>query len=33
MRLIALFERDVWALERRAPHVAERLRSLIAERV
>jgi len=33
MRLIALFKRDVWALERRAPQAAERLRSLIAERL
>jgi CRP-like cAMP-binding protein len=31
MSLIALFKRDVWALERRAPDVVERLRSLIAE--
>jgi CRP-like cAMP-binding protein len=33
LRAIALFKRDVWALERRAPAAAERLRSLIAERV
>lgn len=32
MRLIALFKPAVWALERRAPQAAERLRALIAER-
>jgi monovalent cation:H+ antiporter, CPA1 family len=32
MRLIALFKRDVWALERDAPAAAQRLRALIAER-
>ena len=32
MRLIALFKRDVWALERDAPETAQRLRALIAER-
>jgi len=32
MRLIVLFKRDVWAVERRAPDVAGRLRALIAER-
>jgi CRP-like cAMP-binding protein len=32
MRLIALFKRDVWALERRSPATAERLRALVAER-
>jgi CRP/FNR family transcriptional regulator, cyclic AMP receptor protein len=32
MRLIVLFKRDVWALERRAPAAAKRLRELIAER-
>ena len=32
LRLIALFNRDVWALEREAPDAAERLRALIAER-
>ena len=32
MKLIALFKRDVWALEKNAPEVATRLRSLIAER-
>jgi cAMP-dependent protein kinase regulator/CRP/FNR family cyclic AMP-dependent transcriptional regulator/cGMP-dependent protein kinase 2 len=32
MRLIAVFNRDVWALERECPGVAERLRALVAER-
>ncbi len=32
VRLIALFKTSVWALERQAPEVAERLRALIAER-
>jgi CRP/FNR family cyclic AMP-dependent transcriptional regulator len=32
LRLIALFKRDVWALEKEAPAVAQRLRALIAER-
>ena len=32
MRLIALFKRDVWALEGRAPVLAERLRALLDER-
>jgi CRP-like cAMP-binding protein len=32
MRLIALLNRDVWALERRAPDAAARLRALIADR-
>jgi CRP-like cAMP-binding protein len=32
LRRIALFKRDVWALEQRAPSVAERLRALISER-
>ena len=32
VNLIALFKRDVWALEQRDPHAAERLRALIAER-
>ena len=32
LQLIALFNRDVWALEREAPGAAERLRALIAER-
>ncbi len=31
MRLISLFKRDVWALERRAPGAALRLRGLLAE--
>ena len=30
MRLIVLFKRDVWKLERDAPDVAERLRELLA---
>lgn len=33
MRLLVLFKRDVWALERRSPAIAERLRALIAERL
>jgi CRP-like cAMP-binding protein len=32
MRMIALFKRDVWALEQRVPSAAEHLRALIAER-
>ena len=32
LRLIALFKRDVWALEHEAPALAQRLRALIAER-
>ena len=32
MRLIVLFKRDVWALERTAPGAVERLRALIEER-
>lgn len=32
LRVIALFKRDVWALERDAPEIAGRLRTLIAER-
>jgi CRP-like cAMP-binding protein len=32
MRLIALFKRDLWALERDAPQATERLRALIDER-
>jgi CPA1 family monovalent cation:H+ antiporter len=32
MRLIVLLKRDVWALERRDPDVAQRLRELVAER-
>ena len=31
MRLIVLFKRDVWALERDAPDVALRLRGLLAQ--
>jgi CRP/FNR family transcriptional regulator, cyclic AMP receptor protein len=31
MKLIALFKRDVWVLERNAPAVAERLRELLSE--
>jgi CRP/FNR family transcriptional regulator, cyclic AMP receptor protein len=31
MRLISLFKRDVWALERDAPEAARRLRALIGE--
>jgi CRP/FNR family transcriptional regulator, cyclic AMP receptor protein len=33
MRLIALFKRDVWVLERNAPAVAERLRDLQTHRL
>ncbi len=32
LRLIVLFKRDVWALERRAPQAAAALRALIAKR-
>jgi CRP-like cAMP-binding protein len=32
MRLIALFKRDVWALDRRAPLAIERLRAVLDER-
>jgi CRP-like cAMP-binding protein len=32
LRVIALFKRDVWALERAAPEAARRLRSAIDER-
>lgn len=32
MKLIALFKRDVWALEKSSPEVATRLRALVAER-
>jgi CRP/FNR family cyclic AMP-dependent transcriptional regulator len=32
MRLIALFKRDLWALETSAPEATERLRALITER-
>jgi CRP-like cAMP-binding protein len=33
MSLIAIFKRDVWALERRSPEAAERVRALVAERL
>jgi CRP/FNR family transcriptional regulator, cyclic AMP receptor protein len=32
MRLIGLFKRDVWALDRRAPVVTQRLRAMVDER-
>jgi CRP/FNR family transcriptional regulator, cyclic AMP receptor protein len=32
MELIAVFKRDIWALEQRSPATRERLRQLIAER-
>jgi len=32
MRLITLFKRDLWALERDAPGAVDRLRALISER-
>jgi CRP-like cAMP-binding protein len=32
MRLVALFKRDLWALEQGAPEAVERLRALISER-
>ncbi len=32
MRMIALFKRDVWGLDRRAPGVTERLRAVLDER-
>ncbi len=32
MRLIALFKRDVWALDRRVPVMTERLRAVLEER-
>jgi len=32
MRVIALFKRDVWALERKSPRAAERLRALMTAR-
>ena len=31
--LIAIFKRDVWALERRSPKAAERFRGLVAARL
>jgi hypothetical protein len=33
MKLITIFKRDVWALERRSPEAAERLRALVADRL
>jgi CRP-like cAMP-binding protein len=33
VRLIALLKRDVWAIERRSPETAERLRALIKQRL
>jgi CRP-like cAMP-binding protein len=33
MVLIAIFKRDVWALEQRSPEAAERLRALVADRL
>ena len=33
MRLIAIFKRDVWALERRSPTASEQLRKLVSERL
>src|SRR5438105_3706185 len=33
MSLIALFKRDVWALEQRSPAASERLRQLVADRL
>ena len=33
MTLLAIFKRDVWALEKRSPEAAERLRALVAERL
>ena len=33
MSLIAVFKRDVWALERRSPEAAERLRGFVADRL
>jgi CRP-like cAMP-binding protein len=32
MKLIAIFKRDVWALEKKAPEAATRLRALVSER-
>jgi hypothetical protein len=32
MRLIMLFKRDVWALNRRAPVMTQRLRAVLDER-
>jgi len=33
MTLIAVFKRDVWRLEQQSPEAAERLRSLVADRL
>jgi CRP-like cAMP-binding protein len=33
MKLIAIFKRDVWTLERRSPEAGERLRQLISDRL
>lgn len=33
MTLIAIFKRDVWALETRSPETGERLRTLVADRL
>ena len=33
MKVITIFKRDVWALERRSPQAAERLRALVADRL
>jgi CRP-like cAMP-binding protein len=33
MRLIAIFKRDVWALERRSPAAGEQLRQFVADRL
>jgi CRP-like cAMP-binding protein len=33
MKLIAIFKRDVWALEKRSPEAAERLRALVTDRL
>jgi CRP-like cAMP-binding protein len=33
VRLVALLKRDVWAIERRSPETAERLRELIKQRL
>ncbi|HEY0415436.1 MAG TPA: cyclic nucleotide-binding domain-containing protein [Gaiellaceae bacterium] len=33
MKLIAIFKRDVWSLERSSPEAGERLRRLVADRL
>jgi hypothetical protein len=33
MRLITLFKRDLWELERRSPEIAAALRATVAERL